>query len=95
MTESKIETKIVSALEKLGCMVVRIEGRGVNGIPDLVVHWEGLTVYVEDKTRVGRLSAHQKRFREKAAKHGVTVLVARTPEEAIELVSQELGVASI
>jgi hypothetical protein len=92
MTESNIEKKIITALENLGCMVVRIQGRGVNGIPDLIVHWETLSVYVEDKTPKGRLSAHQVQFRANAQAHGIKVLVARDPDEAVRLVSEWFGI---
>jgi hypothetical protein len=92
MTESQIEKKIVQALEFMGCMVVRIQGRGVNGVPDLIVHHDTLTAYLEDKTPRGRLSAHQVQFRADAEAHGIRVLTARSVEEAVTTVSEWFGI---
>ncbi len=92
MTESKIEDRIVKALRSMGCMVVRIQGRGVNGVPDLIVHHDTLTVYMEDKTPRGRLSAHQVQFRADAEAHGIRVLTARSVEDAVTQVSEWFGI---
>lgn len=92
MTESKIESMIVTALEALGCMVVRLQGRGTNGVADLIVHHETLTVYVETKTPRGRISAHQVQFRQQAEAHGIKTFTVRSVEEAVTLVSEWLGI---
>ncbi len=95
MTESKIEAKIVAALEDLGCWVIRIQGRGVNGIPDLIVHRRGHTLYLEDKTPKGRLSAHQIQFRERAEAQMIPCKSARSVEEAIQVVIKEFGITNV
>lgn len=92
MTESAIEKKTVEALAKLNVMSTRVAGRGVNGVPDLVLHYEGLTCWLEMKTLTGRISPVQVGFKRRAAKHGVTVLVAYGVSDAITKVIDEFGI---
>ena len=60
----------------------------IAGVPDLVFVWNGKTHYIEVKTEKGRLSEQQKALHQKWAEQGVVVVVCRSSEEIISLVSE-------
>lgn len=73
------EKGIVEALERSGCIVLRLSGRGV---PDLLVSRGGLLYALECKVKSGRLTKAQK----EVEKRGWPVKIARTPEQALHAV---------
>jgi Holliday junction resolvase len=93
MTESKIESKIITALEALGCFVCRTQGRGTNGVPDLAVMYDTQFCWLENKTTHGRVSAHQVQFRKRAESHRIRVFTVRSVEEAVTKVSEWFGIS--
>jgi len=50
---------------------------------------DGKTIYIEVKTKTGKLRKEQKHFIETVKKYGVIAGVARSPEDAIKLVKGE------
>lgn len=50
------------------------------GIPDLLVHHRGASLYLELKARDGYLSQVQRQTHERLASAGCTVVVCRSPE---------------
>ena len=47
--ESKIQKDIIKSLEVAGWLVIKLIQTNRNGIPDLVCHKDGRTVYIEVK----------------------------------------------
>jgi|GEM_PF-3245695 len=75
------EPDIISAYEKMGCAVERLNGAG---IPDLLVSFKGFQEVVEVKTKDGKLNKAQKEFRSKFGR----LTVVRTVDEAIDHANQ-------
>lgn len=60
MTESQIQSKIISRYEKDGYMVIKLIQTSKNGICDLLLLKDGIASFIEVKTETGRLSELQK-----------------------------------
>lgn len=74
------ESKIVSALEAVGCSVTRLSQKGV---PDLLVGRQGVNYLLEVKEAKGTLTPDQRDF---AAMWNGRATIVRTVEEALEAV---------
>ena len=62
---------------------------GVPGMADLTLFARGgKTIFIEVKTRSGRLSAAQKQFRDRVSELGFEYIVIRSVEEAEKLCSK-------
>lgn len=78
----KSEAAIVKALEAQGCTIARLSGAGV---PDLLVARGGaLVALCEVKSRLGKFTPAQVKFRERW--RGPVPVVLRTVDDAIALV---------
>ena len=84
-TEAQIQAKIIKIMENDGWFVVKLIQTNRNGIPDLVAHKEGKTLYVEVKAINGRISPLQA--------HRITELLERSIKIAKQenAISAELG----
>lgn len=60
------------------------------GTSDLLFIGEGKAAFIECKTKTGRLSPQQERFINVVRHHGVRAGVARSIEDAIRLIEEEL-----
>jgi Holliday junction resolvase len=49
MTEQQIQTKIINTLRKNGWYVNKLISTSLKGVPDLICHKNGKTVYIEVK----------------------------------------------
>ena len=49
MTEQQIQTKIINTLRKNGWYVNKLINTSLKGVPDLIAHKDGRTVYIEVK----------------------------------------------
>ena len=58
-TEAKIQRDIIKELEARGWYVVKLIQTTKNGIPDLIIHKMGLTVYLEVKRPGHKLAVLQ------------------------------------
>ena len=63
-TEAQIQRAMLVKLEKLGWYVIKLIQTNKNGIPDLLCHKDGRTVYIEVK-RPGYKPATMQTFRMK------------------------------
>lgn len=89
---------IRDGLRALGHFVDDLAGVG-GGVPDLLVWPRGYQtimgweeprpLYIEVKSRKGRLLESQRSWRSAAEARGITVAVARTLDEAIAVVGQQ------
>ena len=87
--ESVLTARIVRELEAAGALVFKLHGSQYQaaGLPDLLVHKGGMTVWMEVKTASGRLRRMQEARIAQIRRHGVPVAVVRSPEEALEFLS--------
>lgn len=60
MRESIIQKQIMKWLENEGWYVVKIIQTNKNGWPDLQIHADGITIFIEVKSDKGKLSELQK-----------------------------------
>lgn len=99
--ETILQNQIRCELSKYG-VVVRMnsgvfltpDGRpvksGIPGIPDLLfIGNGGITVWIEVKTDTGTASHEQKNFIEMLRAHGHRVGIARSVEDALEIINGE------
>jgi len=75
MLESKIQTKIIKKLESENWLCIKLIKTNWNGVPDLICHREGQTMYIEVKRPTGNLSELQKIRIEQLKEKGIAVKV--------------------
>ena len=75
MLESKIQTKIIKQLESENWLCIKLIKTTVNGIPDILAHRQGETMYVEVKRETGKLSELQKIRIKQLGEQGITVKI--------------------
>jgi Holliday junction resolvase len=73
--ESKLQKKIINQLTKEGWLCIKLIKTTVNGIPDLICHRQGETVYIEVKRPTGKLSELQKIRINQLREQGITVKI--------------------
>ena len=73
--ESKIQSKIVNRLTKEGWFVIKLIKVSKSGIPDLLAHRQGETMYIEVKRENGKLSEVQKVRIAQLREQGITVKI--------------------
>lgn len=95
MRESSIEQKFTKDLKRLGCLVYKFVSPGNDGVPDrIVVTPTGRTLYVELKTRTGRLSDIQSMQCARLTKHHADVYVLygeHHTRDFVEMVRREVS----
>lgn len=105
MRESDIQKLTMVALSKAGCMVFRANAgkfrsmdgkRIVQGLPNGFFDLFGFRpsdrqiFFIEMKTKTGRPRESQKRFHKRLTDCGVIHGIARSPEDALKIVDEEL-----
>jgi Holliday junction resolvase len=78
------EREIIEALKQIGCTVAQLSARG---IPDLLVGYRGKNLLIEVKCEKGKLTEDQI---ERHASWMGEIHIARTPDEAIAIVTSTL-----
>ena len=73
--ESKIQSKIITQLQKEGWLCIKLIKTTVNGIPDILAHRQGETMYIEVKRESGKLSELQKIRIKQLREQGITVKI--------------------
>jgi Holliday junction resolvase len=73
--ESKLQKKIINQLTKEGWLCIKLIKTTVNGIPDLICHRQGETMYIEVKRPTGKLSELQKIRINQLREQGITVKI--------------------
>ena len=97
--ESNIGNEICVALSRLGCKIFRSQSGnfytkygdeikiGVTGMSDYHGHRpDGKAFYIETKTKTGRASDDQKRFLRAMYNSGALAGIARSVDDAIEII---------
>jgi hypothetical protein len=83
MLESKIQSAIIKKLQSLGYLVIKLIKTNTNGIPDLIVHRNGRTAYIEVK-RPGEKPRDLQLYRMKQLQdHGIPTLTCTSVEECL------------
>jgi hypothetical protein len=73
MLESKIQSKIITQLQKEGWLCIKLIKTNCNGIPDLLCLRNGETKFIEVKQPKGKLSVIQKYRKDELEKQGFKV----------------------
>lgn len=89
MSESQIEAASVKAANRLGWYGLKLHCVSVVGLPDRMFIGHGKVVFIEYKTEKGALSKVQIAAHRKFAQHGITVHVARSVADTIEILERE------
>lgn len=90
-TEAQIQAKIIKIMENDGWFVVKLIQTNRNGIPDLVAHKEGKTLYVEVKAINGRISPLQAHRITELTKAGIPSFIVRTETEINDIIANCRG----
>lgn len=77
MLESQIQEKIIAEYEKAGWLVVKIIQTNKNGWPDLQCHKDGVTIFIECKSKKGKLSPLQIFRHQQLGEQGFKVIVLK------------------
>ncbi len=95
MTERQIEAKMVSMIRDRGGLCLKWESPGTAGVPDRIVLLPGgQIIFVELKTKIGRLANIQTWRIEQLRKLGADVRVIHGWEEARAFVEEVLPCAT-
>ncbi|NBW16146.1 MAG: VRR-NUC domain-containing protein [Caulobacteraceae bacterium] len=78
MLESAIQSKVIKELEAHGWYVVKLMQTNKNGIPDLIAHREGRTIYIEVKRPNLRPTPLQDLRHLEIKSHGIMVQTIRS-----------------
>ena len=96
MLEKEIERRLGKMLESRGCLYLKFESPGNPGVPDrIVILPSGLTIYLELKTSLGRLSNIQKWQTGRMKERGADVRVIKGWEQAQEFVREVEGLCDM
>ena len=94
--ESKIQLKIIDAIKKEfpGAVVIKLSGGEYQraGIPDVYVAVNGVDIWIEIKRPGADTTMLQKKFLEKLHKNGVFCGTAESPETAMLMVMECIGI---
>ena len=77
MLESQIQEKIIAEYEKAGWLVVKIIQTNKNGWPDLQCHKDGVTIFIECKSKKGKLAPLPIFWDQKLEEQGFKVIVLK------------------
>lgn len=87
MTEQQIQTKIINTLTRAGWYVNKLINTSKKGVPDLIAHKDGKTVYIEVK-RPGQKPRELQVFRMKEIeKYGIKTFFVNSDVGLINLLS--------
>jgi hypothetical protein len=78
MLESAIQSKVIKELDAHGWYVVKLMQTNKNGIPDLIAHKEGRTIYMEIKRPNLRPTPLQDLRHKEIKSHGIMVHTIRS-----------------
>jgi hypothetical protein len=87
MLESALQVKILKMLSSCGLLARSLEYKGRTGCPDLVI-LDPPTVWLEVKTKTGKLRPAQVREIKRIKEHGGIVRVVRSIDDAKEVLSE-------
>lgn len=86
MIESAIEKSLKKYCQKLGLPYIKLDASLYKGIPDRMVILPGAVLFIELKTKEGRLSFHQIIWQERLERLGHRFHVVRSVKEGKELI---------
>jgi Holliday junction resolvase len=83
MTEQQIQTKIILALRREGWYVNKLISTSQKGVPDLIAHKQGKTIYIEVKRPGYKPTNLQVYQMETLNKYGIETLTCNNADECI------------
>lgn len=78
--ENKVEQYLVDEVEKREGLAIKVKRAGVKGVPDRIVILNFMTVFVECKSKQGKLEDHQIRLFNKMGAAGALIFVVNDRE---------------
>lgn len=92
VTEKVFQRNVISRCKKLGCFVAKMEAVGQAGFPDLLIIYQGKSLYLELKSPkgTGKLSALQELMHKELRAAGAWVEVAQDIETVERLLEKLL-----
>lgn len=94
MTEAQIQRRLIIDLEKAGWYVIKLIKTTKNGIPDLICHKDGRTVYIEVKRPEQKPRPLQSYRHKELADHGIMTITATDSTCISNLPTTTLNTAS-
>ena len=89
MLESQIERKLVDGIKKLNGLIFKFISPGTAGVPDrIIITPSGKVIFVELKSKTGRLSKIQKYTKEQIKKRGADVREVKGLDEVNQLLNE-------
>lgn len=83
MTEQQVQRKIIEKMEANGWYVIKLIRTTKNGIPDLLCHRAGMTVYIEVKLPGKKPSKLQTYRMAELFLYGIKSITATTTDECM------------
>ena len=83
MREAEIQHQIIKTLEDAGWLVVKIIQTNRNGWPDLQIHKNGFTYFIEVKSENGKVSELQKYRHKQLEKQGFRVFIVSSLKQLL------------
>lgn len=84
--EATLDRYIREEVQAIGGMVMLMDPTGKAGVPDVLILYKGIAVFVELKTTAGVVADHQKVFHETLKHHGFPVQVLRGKKQIDEFI---------
>ena len=92
MKESQIERRLVEGVKRLGGMCLKFVSPGTLGVPDrIIITAKGRVIFVELKTKTGRLTKIQRYVIGEMQKRGADARVVKGIDEVKELLAEIEG----
>ena len=88
MLESAIQRHVMREARAAGCFVRKVESPNHAGLPDLVIVYQGRTLWLELKTDIGRLSALQERTHQEMRAAGAQVATTYGLDQALKILRE-------
>ena len=87
MIESRIQQKILQHCKQTDIVAFKIDSTSRRGVPDLLaILRDGSVLFIEVKTRAGRLSPLQKQMHTKLEEQNAKVYTVKSVQEFIEII---------
>ena len=79
--EREIQAAIIKRMERDGWYVIKLIQTNKNGIPDLLCHQGGNTIYIEVKRQEGYLSKLQEHRIQELKRNGIAAFVVKSERQ--------------
>lgn len=85
MLESQLQAKCIKYAQEQGWIVLKIISSNMNGISDLILFKDGVTIFIEMKTEKGRVAPLQLYRQKQLLEQGFKYEICRSLDEFKEI----------